>query len=210
LDRFEVINRDRRIRNLHCRLKCGCTMMAFSELKMMTEKSPIAQMMWLGLAMLVFFSGLCTIFAAVVTAGQAWQEHARANWPGVTARVERCGLDRTSTGRRRSFYIDCRLSYSVAGAENIANVYSGHVPAADDWQYPPNQIGPLQEWLGQHPSGTAIAVRYDPDNHTKVVLVVNDMPRGPHTEQCEAAGNLRGNFPDSPDDCARHVATIFS
>jgi hypothetical protein len=41
-------------------------MMAFSELKMMTEKSPIAQMMWLGLAMLVFFSGLCTIFAAVV------------------------------------------------------------------------------------------------------------------------------------------------
>jgi hypothetical protein len=48
--------------------------------------------MTLGLGLLVVFSGLCTIFVLVATAAQAWQEHAQARWPEVTARVEKCGL----------------------------------------------------------------------------------------------------------------------
>jgi|SRR5580658_10173283 hypothetical protein len=145
---------------------------------MTTETAPKGQLIWLGLMVLVAFSGLCTIFASVVTAAQAWQEHAQARWPEVTAHVDRCGLDRTSSGRREKFYIHCRLSYAVGVEQNVTNVYSSNVPSPEIWQYPPNQIGPFAEWVDQHPQGTPIVVRYDPANHKKVALVANYMPRG--------------------------------
>jgi hypothetical protein len=135
-------------------------------------------MLRLGLVVLVVLSALCTIFAAVVTAAEAWQEHAQANWPEVTARVERCGLDQTSTRRRNAYYIHCRLSYSIGAERNVANIYSRNVPPADVWQYPANQIGPFEDWVERHPPGTPIVVRYNPANHRKVARVGLDMPGG--------------------------------
>jgi hypothetical protein len=123
-------------------------------------------------------SGLCTIFALVVTAAQAWQEHTQARRPEVTARVDRCDMDRASSGRREMYYIHCRLSDAVGAAQNATNFYSSNVPSPEIWQYPPNQIGPSQQWVDEHPQGTPILVRYDPAHHTKVVLVATDMPRG--------------------------------
>jgi hypothetical protein len=82
---------------------------SFVEPEMTTEAVPKGQWMYVGLAVLVVFSGLCTIFASVVTAAQAWQEHAQARWPEVTARVDTCGLNQTSSGPRR-YRIRCRLS----------------------------------------------------------------------------------------------------
>jgi hypothetical protein len=143
---------------------------------MTTETAPKAQLLRLGLMLLVALSGMCTIFALVVTAAQAWQEHGQAQWPEVTARVDRCGLNQTSSGRREKFYIRCRLSYAVGAEQNVANVYSSNVPSPKIWQYPPNQIGPLEAWVDEHPPGTPIVVRYDPSHHTKVVLVGSDMP----------------------------------
>jgi hypothetical protein len=47
---------------------------------------------------------------------------------------------------------------------------------------PPNQIGPLEEWVDGHPAGTPIAVHYDPADHSTGVLVATDMPLdGPRT-----------------------------
>jgi hypothetical protein len=146
--------------------------------EMTTETAPKRQLMWLGLMVLVTLSGLCTIFASVVTAAQAWQEHAHARWPEVTARVDTCGLNQTSSGRRENYYIHCRLSYAVGAEQNVANVYSINVPSPKIWQYPPNQIGPLEQWVDEHPPGTPIVVHYDPTDHTKVVLVATDMPLG--------------------------------
>jgi hypothetical protein len=146
--------------------------------EMTTGMTPKGQLMWLGLTVLVVFSGLCTIFASVVTLAQAWQEHAQARWPEVTTHVERCGLDRTSSGRREKYYIHCRLSYAIAAEQNAANIYSSNVPSPDIWQYPPNQIRPLQAWVDEHTQGTPIIVHYDPADHSKVVLVAADMPLG--------------------------------
>ncbi|MFZ0734812.1 MAG: DUF3592 domain-containing protein [Candidatus Sulfotelmatobacter sp.] len=138
--------------------------------------------MWFGLIVLVALSGLCTLFALVVTAAQAWQEHAQESWPQVTARVDRCAMDRTSTRRREMYYIHCRLSYALAAEQNVADVASASAPSSKVWQYPPNQIQPFEDWLDAHPPGTPIIVRYDPANHTNVVLAENYMPRGgPHT-----------------------------
>ena len=138
------------------------------------QKGPL---MWLGLMVLVVLLGLCTIFALVVTAAQAWQEHAQARWPEVTARVDECGLNKTSSGPRR-YYIDCRLSYAVGAEQNVTNVYSTNVPSPEVSQYPPNQIAPFDEWVNERPQGTPIMVRYDPAGRKKAVLVTANMPRG--------------------------------
>ena len=132
----------------------------------------------LGLGFLVLFSGLCTIFALMVTVAQAWQEHAQARWPDVTALVDTCGLEQTSSGRREMYHIRCRLLYVVGGEQNLANVYSINAPSRKIWQYPPNQIGPLEDWVNEHPPGTPIVVHYDPAHHAKIALVATDMPHG--------------------------------
>ena len=149
---------------------------------MTTRTAQKGQWMWLGLAVLVALSGLCTIFVLVVTAAQAWQEYAQARWPEVTARVDSCGMEQTSSGRREKYYIHCRLSYAV-GAEQIAtNIYSTNVPSPEIWQYPPNQIAPFQQWVDEHPQATPILARYNPAHHTKLVLEATDMPlSGPRT-----------------------------
>jgi hypothetical protein len=76
------------------------------------------------------------------------------------------------------YYIRCRLIYEVGTEQNTATVDSVNVPSRAVWQYPPNQIGPLEDWVAEHPPGTPIIVHYDPDHHTKAVLVTTDMPRG--------------------------------
>jgi uncharacterized protein DUF3592 len=150
----------------------------FLRSEMPTETAPKGHFIWLGLTVLVVLLGLCTVFVSVVTAAQAWQEHAQARWPEVTARVDECGLKRTSTGRGQRFYIRCRLNYAVGAEQHATKIFSASVPSPEVWQYPHNQIAPFEEWVGEHPPGTPIVVRYDPTNHTKVVLATGYMPLG--------------------------------
>jgi hypothetical protein len=152
----------------------------------MTELQTLPK--WRGFVLLIaaFFglaAGLCTLFALVVTAAQAWQEHAHAHWPQATAQVQQCAL-RIYTHRRESYRIDCTVSYSAQGTETVSHVYSRSTPAPSRViaQYPPNPYEMLQDWVDAHPKGTPIAVHYDPANHSKAVLVVTDMPlAGPST-----------------------------
>src|SRR5262245_39166160 len=138
---------------------------------MTTGVAPKTQLKWQGLvALLGLFAGLCAVFALIVTVAEAWQEHSQAQWPETTARVEKCSLHQTSTGRRNRYYIDCRLSYVVGDHEFVAKVYSRSAPSRAIWQYPPNQIGPLEDWVDAHPPRTSIAVHYDPGNPKKAVL----------------------------------------
>jgi Protein of unknown function (DUF3592) len=151
---------------------------SFGGPEMTTDTAQKGPLMWLGLIVLVALSGLCTIFVSVATAANAWQARAQARWPQATARVDRCSLDRTSSNGSRKVHITCRLSYAVGPEQNVAEVYSSNVAAPEIWQYPRNQIGPLQEWLKEHAEGTPIVVRYDPANHIRVVLVSDNMPFG--------------------------------
>jgi hypothetical protein len=152
----------------------------FVEREMPTETAPKTQLMRRTLGVLVLFSGLCTVFALVVTAAQAWQEHAQERWPEATAHVDSCGLERTSSGEER-YHIRCRLGYVVGGEQNVTTVHSINAPSPGVWQYPRNQIGPLEQWIDEHPPGTPILVRYDPANHTQVVSR-DKLVGGPHTQ----------------------------
>jgi hypothetical protein len=125
------------------------------------------------------FAGLCTVFALVVTAAEAWVEHAQAQWPKATARVQRCGLD-IYIHKPESYWIDCSIIYTVRGEDIVSHVHSRSTPAPQRliWQYPAGQFEQLQEWVDEHPEGTPIAVHYDPANHKKAVLVTTGMPLG--------------------------------
>jgi hypothetical protein len=138
---------------------------------------------WTAFSLLIAFLGLCTLFISVVTLAQAWQENSQSRWPQATARVEKCALTQSSTGRRQRYYIRCRLSYPVGFEQNTATISSGYAPSREVWQYPPNQIAPLENWVADHPPGTPIVVRYDPKNHQRVLLTSNYMPPlgGPKT-----------------------------
>jgi len=131
------------------------------------------------LGFLVLFSGLCTIFALVVTAAQAWQEHAQARWPEVTAHVDSCGLEPTSTGEQR-YYILCEMSYAVGSERTVTTIHSTNAPSREVWQYPRNQIAPLERWIEAHPTGTPIVLRYNPAKHREVVSG-DTLVGGPHT-----------------------------
>jgi hypothetical protein len=149
-----------------------------------TEMMAKRLLIWSIVALLAAFTALCTVFALIVTAVQAWQEHTQAQWPAVTAYVGNCGLQQGSAVKRQSYYrIRCHLNYSVNAEQLGTNVYSSSVPSREVWQYPRNQIAPLEQWVNDHPAGTPIEVRYDPGNHGKVVLVSTYLPPlgGPRT-----------------------------
>jgi len=148
----------------------------------MTSKLQLIMRATLGV--LVILSGLCTIVVSVGTAVQAWQEHAQEKWPEVTAHVDSCELEQVSDGGQKC-HISCRLSYAVGPERNVATVSSRNAPSRGVWQYPRNQIRPLEEWIEAHPPGTPISLRYDPAKHTEVVAM-DKLIGGTHTQ-----GNIR-------------------
>ena len=78
-------------------------------------------------------TGLCTIFALVVTAAEAWQGMPRSNGRRLRRTLIDAALDQTSSGRREKFYIHCRLSYPVGAERDVANVSSSNVPSPKEF-----------------------------------------------------------------------------
>jgi hypothetical protein len=134
-------------------------------------------LVWFVVVVLGLFAGLCSIFARVTTAAQGWDEHAQAQWPQATARVQRCGID-LYTHRPEAYWIDCRISYLAGPEEIVADVHSRSSRVPRSSQQPTMQLELMQRWVDEHPAGTAITVHYDPANHKKAALVETDMPLG--------------------------------
>ncbi len=155
---------------------------------MTVEPSKATKPGWRGWVMLAgCFLGLCTIFALVVTASEAWKEHAQAQWPEVTARIQSCGIRVSRKGYSGPFdsggggyYIRCRIGYQVGAEEPTADIFSTSVRAPNllNRQDPFAAVSDLQAWVETHPPGTPLEVHYDPSHHQKAALVVTDMPGG--------------------------------
>lgn len=178
---------------------------------MTTERGRKIQLVWLGVAGLGLFMGLCSVFALVVTVAQGWQEHAQGQWPKATALVQRCGVD-IYTNKPEAYWIDCRISYLVDAEEIVTEVHSRSTPAPRRViaQYPAMQVALMQDWVDAHPQGTPIPVHYDPANHKKAVLVANRHAAGrtTHAVQLEAAGSRGGKLRIAAGDCPNHKIII--
>ncbi|MFC5863502.1 DUF3592 domain-containing protein [Acidicapsa dinghuensis] len=146
------------------------------------NQSALLGLLRFALIALTALTGLGTIFVGVITAFQAWQEHAQQHWPTATAYVEKCAMVHASAGRRLALHIRCRLHVDLGTEQPVAYLYSMNVPPPEVRQSPPNQIAPFIDWVNRHPAGTSIEVRYNPSRHTSVVPVTDPIPRtGPHT-----------------------------
>jgi len=128
---------------------------------------------------LSFFAALCTIFAFVVTAAEAWREHAQLSWPSATATIQRCAVDtyvrsRNGNSSTRS-RIACDIQYVVNDNDIQARLHSASAASNSD-------VSLMRRWVGQHARGTDVAIHYDPANSKNAVLTETDMPfAGPHT-----------------------------
>ena len=75
------------------------------------------------------------------------------------------------------YYIRCHLKYVVGGEQNVTTVLSKNV-SLGVWR---DRVGPLEQWIDEHPPGTPILVRYDPADH-KQVVTTDKLVGGPHTQ----------------------------
>lgn len=74
----------------------------------------------------------------------------QAQWSATTARVESCDLDQSSAGSASGTTLTTVSGYRVGAQEFVARVYSRSAPSRKVSQYPPEQIGPLEDWLLGH------------------------------------------------------------
>jgi hypothetical protein len=139
---------------------------------------------WAGIILLFgCFVALCALFALVVTAGVAWQEHRETQWPEATATIQQCSVERASS-RSSANIIECRVRYVVGDKAVLSRVHSMSSPSPEKvfWEFPRGKtqemFEKMQDWVEAHPPGTTIALRYHPDRHAKTALVATDMPLG--------------------------------
>ena len=173
---------------------------------MTTERGTTIRTTWRGVVVLMgCFAALCTIFAFVVTVLEAWQEHAQAQWPEVTARIQKCVVSVSRKSRQRAsenqggyYYIDCHITYLIGAEEIATRVLSRSAPA-------PNVLARNNPWalVDQLQS---LGGRTSPGDTDRGPLQSHQPPEGrpgqyghaarraPHTKQHEATGNLRGDL----------------
>jgi hypothetical protein len=129
--------------------------------------------------LMALVAGLCTLLALVVTALEAWREHAQAQWPEVTARIGECGVDQYPA-HPEDYLIECSIEYPVGADIVHSKVRSRTTPAPSRvlWAYPADTFDRMQQWADAHPAGTPLTVRYDPADPTRAALLETDMPLG--------------------------------
>ncbi len=138
-------------------------------------RSPLTALELIGF--LGLLAALCTVFVLVVTAGEAWREHALESWPEVAATIEQCSVDlRYFNGPNDSdptWWLECRIGFR-AGTDQIKTViHSGH-------RSNPSQGYPelMNQWVSDHPSGSTIVIRYDPTDPKAAIPARDYMPNG--------------------------------
>lgn len=137
---------------------------------------------------MALLASLCTLLALVVTALEAWREHAQAQWPEATARIRECAVDQY-TAHPEDYLIECSIEYPVGADIVHSKVRSRTTPAPRQviWAYPADTFDRMQQWVAAHRAGTPLTVHYDPADPTRAALLATDMPLGgPRTP-----GNLK-------------------
>jgi hypothetical protein len=166
----------------------------------MTPKPQIIVRTTLGL--LVLFSGLCTIFALVVTAAQVWQEHVQERGPEVTAHVDSCGLEQTSTGEDR-YYILCEMSYAVGFERTVTTIHSKNAPSREFGSTRANRLRRLNDGSRLIPLARH-CVALQPRQTQRSGIRGFGGRRPSHAGQYQAARILRGKLRSPAGDSAVH------
>jgi hypothetical protein len=126
-------------------------------------------------ALLALFTGLCTMFALIVTISDGWREHAEQSWPHAIATIEHCSVDPYIPLERGSrgpvWYVKCRISYLAGGSSIETSIRSRSTGSG--WGA---HLGFMHKWVAEHPPGSPMDVHYDPADPKTAVLISTDMP----------------------------------
>jgi hypothetical protein len=149
-----------------------------------TRSARTLVLVWGVILLFGVFLGLCSIFALVTTAAGAWYEHVEMSWPQTPAVIKQCRAGRSFPNgggtRANPWLIECRIAYAVNGTPIETEIDSATTLSSE-------VFASMSDWVELHKSGATLVVRYDPANHSKVVLTATDMPiGGPRTP-----GNLQ-------------------
>jgi len=124
----------------------------------------------------------------VKSALDADRESKHAHWPSAVATITQRQVVQFMNGRDETWRIESAVRYMVDGTEIAANVRSGIGGFLDE--------KPMRRWASQHPPGTMLCVRYDPQHPEAAVPNAMAMP---------------GSEPQAPDDLkATLVLSILS
>ena len=120
---------------------------------------------------LIFFGfvfALGTLLMIVKTATDTFQESKQAKWPSVVATITQ-QVVRKYSGRHDVWRIESEVRYSVAGEKLTSSIRSRVTGSTE-------QRGMMRKWASQHPPGTPLPIRYDPQHQNMVVLDGGNMP----------------------------------
>ena len=116
------------------------------------------------------FAGLCAIFALVVTLFVWRAERAQAQWPLVSARIERAELvEHVESNGGTSWALRYRVRYDADWQEHAASLSSRSTSNA-------SELAAMRAWLEQHRRGGRIDVRYDPAQPGHAVFASPNVP----------------------------------
>lgn len=123
------------------------------------------------LRVLGFLLGLCAIVVVVKTAIDTYQESKNAKWPSVIATITQQSIQQSFEGRYNTisvWHIESNLRYRIDGQEVTSSIRS---------RTSSSERSLMRGWASQHPPGTPLPVRYDPQHHKTVVPDGGDMPQ---------------------------------
>ena len=97
----------------------------------------------------------------------AYRESQQTKWPCVVATITQQTVRRTYS-RGYQWHIETEVRYTVDGEELTSSIHSRVASSGEERD--------MYRWASQHPPGTPLPLRFDPQHHNMVVLDAGDMP----------------------------------
>ena len=123
---------------------------------------PVGYVSLLGLLL-----ALCTLVMIVKAPIDAYEENKHEKWPAVLAAIHQQTVRKTYH-RGYEWQIETEVRYTVDGEELTSSIHSRVASSGEERD--------MYRWASQHPPGTPLPLRYDPQHHDMVVLDGGDMP----------------------------------
>ena len=118
-------------------------------------------------SLLGFLFVLCTVVMIVKAPLDAHQENKHAKWPTVLAAIRQQTV-RETYHRGYEWQIETEVRYTIDGEELTSSIHSRVASYGEERD--------MYRWASQHPPGTPLPLRYDPQHHNRVVPDGGDMP----------------------------------
>jgi hypothetical protein len=114
-----------------------------------------------------FLFGVVALVMIVKTPIDVYRESQQAKWPSVVATITQQTVRRTYS-RGYQWHIETEVRYTVDGEGLTSSIHSRVASSGEERD--------MYRWASQHPPGTPLPLRYDPQHHNMVVLDGGDMP----------------------------------